>query len=145
MNAPNTDDIKYLHRKMLLIFDFDYTLWDWEKHAFYKDVLDILKKLKEKGYRLSIASYNRSTEFLLKSFKLDCIFESIICNGDFLERCDCKKSFLERVLNESHTAPENAVFFDDMKEFIDTATKMKIKSVLVTNGIKWEDVEFLLV
>ena len=127
----------------LLIFDFDYTLWNWDEHKFYPDVPVILETLKSRGYTLSMASYNRKCEYILKEYNLRHFFESVICDADFIERGDNKLSFLQRALAEANATPQQAMFFDDFPVFIKTAKSMNIKTVLVRRGLQWADIASL--
>lgn len=117
------------------------TLWndDFEKSlVINKDVLDIIKKLKKKGYRLAIIS-NIITEHAGKlrnnsSFsELSRLFDLIIFSNEVRMAKDSKEIFA-LALKELGLKPEECVFTDDTQKFVDMASSIGIKAVRFTTA-----------
>ncbi|KAF7988503.1 hypothetical protein HCN44_001076 [Aphidius gifuensis] len=139
----------------LLVFDLDYTLWPFwvdthvtppfkkgkdncvvdaqgKKIKFYPDVPELLKKLKNDGYEIGIAS--RTSEIkganqLLKLFDWDKYIDyKEIYPG-------CKITHFKKIKNASGVNYEDMIFFDDENRNIRDLTEVGVLSILVKDGV----------
>ena len=96
--------------------------------------VEVLKKLKEKGYKV----------FYLSNFHL-AAFEYVIKKYDFFELFDGgvvsykenlikpEKEIYEKVIHNYKINPSQTVFIDDMKENVEVAIKQGIKGIVLEN------------
>jgi phosphoglycolate phosphatase len=95
----------------------------------------LLRMLKEKGYKLAIAS-NRPTRFthiILKHLKGDALFDHILC-GDRVEKPKPAAEILEKTLAKFSLKPEAAVYVGDMTIDIETGRAAGVRTVAVATG-----------
>lgn len=97
-----------------------------------KDVIQALEYLKNKGYKISL---NTATKMPLCE---NCLKKwDMIKYFDYIQTCkECNflkddKRFYEIAIERHHEKPEDIIFFDDNFDPLETAKKLKIKTVLV--------------
>lgn len=97
-----------------------------------KDVIQALEYLKNKGYKISL---NTATKMPLCE---NCLKKwDMIKYFDYIQTCkECNflkddERFYEIAIERHHEKPEDIIFFDDNFDPLETAKKLKIKTVLV--------------
>ncbi len=139
----------------IIVFDLDLTLWDHpdvsameppfqsldrdtimdsknDKLRLYPCVRNLLKKLKNSGYKLSIASWNITSTAMeaLKTLRLTEFFDYIV-----IEPHPEKEKMVEKILNffKKEDDIEEVYFIDDNPEMINRVKKKYpfIKCVVV--------------
>ncbi len=140
----------------LIVFDLDFTLWDaagtWCDHTFppynkvnshvvdsvgnnivlFPEVKDILKGLKDKGYKLAIASRTHEPSWaqaLLTLFEID---EFFICREIYP---GSKITHFKELSGKTGIAYKDMIFFDDEMRNIADVSELGVKAVLVPEGI----------
>lgn len=101
---------------------------------FQKEIpgmLRLSKKLKKRGYELSILSntHTEMIEFKKKTFKLNRLFEPIITSCQTGHIKPEQKIFMI-LLDEIDTEPQNCLFVDDNKSNINSAKKLHFQTHL---------------
>ncbi len=117
------------------IFDLDMTLWDGEK--LYDDTVKILQHMKNNNVHMYIASFHSAAPLVIKDLGIINYFKEIHY-GMF-----CSKAcMIERILQKHPNVKKNEViFFDDnLPNIKDVSKKHGIHTVLIINGIKWDNV-----
>lgn len=101
-----------------------------------QDVISIIKKLKDKGYFLSIFSnFTKSGASLIRDNKLvTSLFDKLIISAEigFAKPNRDAFEYLIKVLNLS---PKEIIFIDDSQINIDAAEDIGIKSILFKNSL----------
>lgn len=95
----------------------------------------VLTYLKNKGYRLAVAS-NRPTRFcriLIRHLKLDKYLDYVLC-ADKLKHAKPHPEILNKIIRRFHVKPQETVFVGDM--FIDAQTgrRARVKTIVLTTG-----------
>lgn len=90
------------------------------------DILDILKKLKENGYKLYVLS--NISDYVYKNFKeiLESLFDGIVVSYE-IHKVKPNEAIYKYLLNKYNLNPEDSLFIDDRKINIETANKLGIK------------------
>lgn len=122
----------------LYIFDLDATLWDGKK--LYPDVDKILKKLKEEGHYIYIASYNLYAPKILKKLKIVKYFDGGP-HGIGATKYGMIKEIKE-VLNNKKRCYDSIEFYDDLHDNIyEVSTKdSTIRAVHIVDGLQWKHI-----
>lgn len=97
-----------------------------------KELVDIAKKIKEKGIKLFILSNNfqRRAEFYKKAFPfLDEIFDGIYYSWQTGLLKPSTKA-LEKILEENNLQSKNCLYFDDSEKNMTTAQSLGIESYI---------------
>lgn len=92
------------------------SLKDWEMN---KKLLDFAKEMRGEGVQTVIFSDNMDvfTEYLIPFNDLDQYFDYIFCSYDFdAMKLDNEGEFIDYALEETDTAPKEALFIDDFEE-----------------------------
>lgn len=115
----------------------------FESHL-YDDVHDMLKALKNDGFKLGIAS-SKPQEFiekLLKHFNITDMFDSV-CGVTFQADCEPKPSIIARCVESLGTDVQNTIMVGDTQYDIDGAKENGLRSIGVTwgYGTKFELIE----
>jgi putative hydrolase of the HAD superfamily len=110
-------------------------LWNKNKllATMYPDTEEVLKTLKEKGYKLALLSNtdNFSVDFVLDKFKLRDYFDAIVFSYD-VEMLKTNPKMFETALEKLGVAPEDAIMVGDSLETdIPGAKAAGVKGILV--------------
>lgn len=95
----------------------------------------LLDTLKERGYKLAIAS-NRPTRFthiILKHLKAQHMFDHVLC-ADKVARAKPAADMLKQILEYASLSPDEAVYVGDMFIDIETGHAAGVKTVAVVTG-----------
>lgn len=90
------------------------------------DILDILKKLKENGYKLYVLS--NISDYVYKNFKeiLESLFDGIVVSYE-IHKVKPNEAIYKYLLNKYNLNPEDSLFIDDREVNIKTANILGIK------------------
>lgn len=115
-----------------------YVMHNWYQLFTPKeDVIDLLKELKNKGYKI----------YFLSNFHL-LAFQEIHKRYEFFEYLDggivsCEVKFVKpekeiykKLIDTYKIEPNESIFIDDLKENIDGATNVEIKTILFTSYLE---------
>ena len=95
----------------------------------------LLRQLKEKGYKLAVAS-NRPTRFswvLIRRLGLKKYLDYVLC-ADRLKQGKPHPEIMNKILRRFSLKPENALYIGDMTVDAQAGRRSKIKTVIVTTG-----------
>lgn len=120
----------------LYVFDLDATLWDGKK--LYPDVDKILKKLKDDGHYVYIASYNICAPKILKKLKIAKYFD-----GGSYGIGTTKYGMIKEIIKFMKDKKQNynsIEFYDDLHDNIhEVSTKDdSIRAVHIIDGLQWK-------
>lgn len=139
--APNLD-IK------CIIFDLDYTLYNYNTYKLYDGIQDLLYALKNEGYIIALASYNARAEYILKKCDIYKYFNHIeyenVMYYDYCE-LDDKKSMLETIIKKTCLNHNQLLFIDDQLSNIKTAQSLGFHTLHVDRktGVHIDMLNFL--
>jgi len=97
--------------------------------------LKVLKTLKDRGFKLAIAS-NRPTKFsliALRFLKVEKYFDRVLC-ADKVKRPKPAPDILKTILRELSLKPAEALYVGDMGIDIKTGARARIKTIAVVSG-----------
>lgn len=97
--------------------------------------LGVLKGLKQRGYKLAVAS-NRPTKFshiLMKALKIDKCFNYVIC-GDKLKKAKPHPEILDRIRRRFNLRRAQMLFVGDMTVDAQAGRRAGIKTIIVLGG-----------
>lgn len=133
--------VEHMHgHKGLLIFDFDYTLYQPFRESLYPQIPELLKYYSSQGYCLAVASFNECADQFLRELGIRHYF--CVVSGGFSE--GGKEWNIRSVYRELGYIPKFVAFFDDIWEnIIDAMNKMKIIARIVDpkTGVTKEIIE----
>lgn len=134
----------------LIVFDIVDILYNPEKDILYPYVFDILKDLKQIGYKLAIITYNINCIFILERFKLLRFFDYIeiedywkkyweykLNNLDIsedkihLQISNYKTQMFKNLLEKSNINPSKILNFDTEHKFIYATSVCGIFSIII--------------
>lgn len=101
----------------------------------FAGVHKVLRGLKNKGYKLAVAS-NRPTEFsliLIRHLKLKKYFDYILC-ADKLKKGKPNPTILKKIMQQIGTKPSETVYVGDMALDAQAGRRAKVKTIIVTTG-----------
>lgn len=101
----------------------------------YPDVYKVLTYLKNKDYKLAIAS-NRPTRFswiLIRHLRLEKYFDYVLC-ADRLEHIKPHPEILNKIMRRFTVKPHQTVYVGDMTIDIQAGRRAKIKTIVVNTG-----------
>jgi len=101
----------------------------------FPNVEMILRQLRDKGYRLAIAS-NRPTKFswiLIRHLGLSRYFEYVLC-GDKLKHGKPHPEILNKIMQRFSVKPAETLYVGDMAIDAEVARRARVKTVIVTTG-----------
>ncbi len=104
----------------------------YEKNIFlYHDVLDFVRGLKQKGYKLVMLSNESkyAMDVKVRKFHLDEIFEKIYCSA-YLGMAKPDPEIFRYVLDDLGVSAEEVVFVDNQENNIGSVSKLGIRGVL---------------
>lgn len=119
---------------MSLSFDEFAEGWQAIFISVRPDVIDIMNRLREQGHRVVVLS---NTNRLHQDYWPQ-HYPEIAASADFLYLsriwdCVSRTDIYQYVLETEEFEPQDAVFFDDVRENVDAAVALGIKGVLVTD------------
>ena len=124
---------EYLKRYM----DDNITLEEFKNiyvnnNKFFNDTIEIIKKLKNLGYKVYLLSNLKEIDYekFIKHFDVS-IFDELFLSFK-LGMLKPNDDIYQYVINKLNTKPENIYFFDDNKENVDGAIKNGINAYQVT-------------
>lgn len=100
-----------------------------------EDTVEVLKQLKDKGYRLFVLSnfHLLAYEDVTKRYEFFTYFDGgIISYKEKLMKPE--KDIYDKLINKYKINPKESIFIDDTKENIESATKLGFKAILFTNS-----------
>lgn len=101
----------------------------------FPNVKMILSYLKDKGYKLAVAS-NRPTRFsliLIRHLKLTKYFDYVLC-ADRLKQGKPHPEIINRIMQKLSVQPEETVYIGDMAIDAQAGRRAKVKTIIVTTG-----------
>lgn len=110
----------------LIIFDLDDTLIDVNGVPF-DDAERILKWAKRSGYKVAMASYNRSAKKIVNELGWRKYFDYISEFGP----TDTKKVHLYDIMKAMGASPVTSIFIDDRRDNIQHAREFGVHTLLV--------------
>lgn len=117
--------------------DADITLEEFKNiyvnnNKFFTDTIEIIKKLKNLGYKVYLLSNLKEIDYekFIKHFDVS-IFDEIFLSFK-LDMLKPNDDIYQYVINKLNTKPENIYFFDDNKENVDGAIRNGINAYQVT-------------
>ena len=136
---------EYLKRYM----DDNITLEEFKNkyvnnNKFFNDTIEIIKKLKNLGYKVYLLSNLKEIDYekFIKHFDVS-IFDELFLSFK-LGMLKPNDDIYQYVINKLNTKPENIYFFDDNKENVDGAIRNGINAYLVTGETVKKVVEGIL-
>jgi phosphoglycolate phosphatase len=106
-----------------------------KKSRLFPNVARVLAYLKNKGYRLAVAS-NRPTRFswiLIRHLKLKKYFSYVLC-ADKLKHLKPHPYILNKIMQKFKLRPQEACYVGDMAIDAQAGRRAKVKTVMVTTG-----------
>ena len=136
---------EYLKRYM----DDNITLEEFKNkyvnnNKFFNDTIEIIKKLKNLGYKVYLLSNLKEIDYekFIKHFDVS-IFDELFLSFK-LGMLKPNDDIYQYVINKLNTKPENIYFFDDNKENVEGAIKNGINAYQVTGETVKKVVEEIL-
>ena len=136
---------EYLKRYM----DDNITLEEFKNkyvnnNKFFNDTIEIIKKLKNLGYKVYLLSNLKEIDYekFIKHFDVS-IFDEMFLSFK-LGMLKPNDDIYQYVINKLNTKPENIYFFDDNKENVEGAIKNGINAYQVTGKTVKKVVEGIL-
>ena len=137
---------EYLKRYM----DDNITLEEFKNkyvnnNKFFNDTIEIIKKLKNLGYKVYLLSNLKEIDYekFIKHFDVS-IFDEMFLSFK-LDMLKPNDDIYQYVINKLNTKPENIYFFDDNKENVDGAIKNGINAYQVTGKTVKKAVDNILI
>ena len=133
-----------LLRPFINLKDLKKTLFIYQRHhrhslvggsRLFPRVEEVLAYLKNKGYKLAVAS-NRPTRFswiLLGHLKLERYFDTVLC-ADRLRRIKPHPEILNKIMQKFSVGPRQALYVGDMYIDAQAGRRAKVKTIIVTTG-----------
>ena len=106
-----------------------------KKSSLFPRVDKVLTYLKDKGYKLAVAS-NRPTKFswiIIRHLKLEKYFVYILC-ADKLKRRKPHPEILHKIMQRLSVKPCQALYVGDMTIDAQAGRRAQIKTIIVTTG-----------
>ena len=129
--------------------DDDITLEEFKNiyvnnNKFFTDTIEIIKKLKNLGYKVYLLSNLKEIDYekFIKHFDVS-IFDEMFLSFK-LGMLKPNDDIYQYVINKLNTKPENIYFFDDNKENVDGAIRNGINAYQVTGETVKKVVEEIL-
>lgn len=129
--------------------DDDITLEEFKNiyvnnNKFFTDTIEIIKKLKNLGYKVYLLSNLKEIDYekFIKHFDVS-IFDEMFLSFK-LYMLKPNDDIYQYVINKLNTKPENIYFFDDNKENVDGAIRNGINAYQVTGETVKKVVEGIL-
>lgn len=154
LNYPQQDDLticravgwgdENLLKPFINLKDFKKALILYRRHhktallkysRLFPNTEMILRRLKDKGYRLAIAS-NRPTKFswiLIRHLGLSRYFEYVLC-GDKLKHGKPHPEILNKIMQRFSLKPAKTLYVGDMAIDAQAARRARVKTIIVTTG-----------
>ena len=136
---------EYLKRYM----DDNITLEEFKNiyvnnNKFFNDTIEIIKKLKNLGYKVYLLSNLKEIDYekFIKHFDVS-IFDEMFLSFK-LDMLKPNDDIYQYVINKLNTKPENIYFFDDNKENVEGAIRNGINAYQVTGETVKKVVEGIL-
>lgn len=137
---------EYLKRYM----DDNITLEEFKNiyvnnNKFFNDTIEIIKKLKNLGYKVYLLSNLKEIDYekFIKHFDVS-IFDEMFLSFK-LGMLKPNDDIYQHVINKLNTKPENIYFFDDNKENVEGAIKNGINAYQVTGETVKKAVDNILI
>ena len=137
---------EYLKRYM----DDNITLEEFKNiyvnnNKFFNDTIEIIKKLKNLGYKVYLLSNLKEIDYekFIKHFDIS-IFDELFLSFK-LGMLKPNDDIYQHVINKLNTKPENIYFFDDNKENVEGAIKNGINAYQVTGETVKKAVDNILI
>ena len=113
-------------------------------NKFFNDTIEIIKKLKNLGYKVYLLSNLKEIDYekFIKHFDIS-IFDELFLSFK-LGMLKPNDDIYQYVINKLNTKPENIYFFDDNKENVEGAIKNGINAYQVTRKTVKKVVEGIL-
>ena len=113
-------------------------------NEFFNDTIEIIKKLKNLGYKVYLLSNLKEIDYekFIKHFDVS-IFDEMFLSFK-LDMIKPNDDIYKYVINKLNTKPENIYFFDDNKDNIDGAIRNGINAYQVTGKTVKKVVEGIL-
>ena len=113
-------------------------------NKFFNDTIEIIKKLKNLGYKVYLLSNLKEIDYekFIKHFDVS-IFDEMFLSFK-LDMLKPNDDIYQYVINKLNANPENIYFFDDNKENVDGAIRNGINAYLVTGETVKKVVEGIL-
>ena len=129
--------------------DDDITLEEFKNiyvnnNKFFTDTIEIIKKLKNLGYKVYLLSNLKEIDYekFIKHFDVS-IFDEMFLSFK-LDMLKPNDDIYQYVINKLNTKPENIYFFDDNKENVEGAIRNGINAYQVTGETVKKVVEEIL-
>jgi len=145
----NTEEIK------IVLIDLDRTIWRFDSWAskilskqqvesmLMPNAVDVIKSLKNKGYKVGIASASPAAE-ICKNY-LSYIFEKnffdiIVIHPSY----PSKRYHIEETKKKFNCEYKNILLIDDLQTIIDDANEVGIKTIHTPSGISQEAIQQII-
>ena len=104
----------------------DFMLNYYKYMHIQKELINIIKKLKEKGYKIYMLS--NTSDFMYKTFikDIEYLFDGLVLSYQ-IHKIKPYTAIYEHLINTYHLNPEESLFLDDRLDNIETANKLGIK------------------
>lgn len=105
----------------------------------FDGVKEILVYLKDKGYKLAIASNrpSHSLKIILRHLKLEQYFDYILC-ADRVKNKKPHPEILKKIMQRFSVKPSETLYIGDMTIDAQTAKRARLKAIIVTTGSSTE-------
>jgi len=125
----NQDVLLCRWRKMIVILDFNRTLFDPEKNQFFPETENLLNLLKNRGYKLTLIAIEKSEERLKRISVIKSYF-------DFIKIVKEKKeSDFKEILEKFNCQPQEAIVIGDrVKIELKIGNKLNINTIWIKQG-----------
>lgn len=144
----------------LIVFDLDDTLFSWKLNDLFSEAELVLRRLKQAGCILGLASYNAQAPDILRAcgiFELfDFVeFENLARTARIVKNAKVyaadydwkwcsqvvndKTLMLHSILTKSQVPPKHALFVDDQVRFLDAARELGMHTIQVgPDGVSFQ-------
>jgi FMN phosphatase YigB (HAD superfamily) len=114
---------------MIVILDFNRTLFDPEKNQFFPETENLLNLLKNRGYKLTLIAIEKSEERLKRISVIKSYF-------DFIKIVKEKKeSDFKEILEKFNCQPQEAIVIGDrVKIELKIGNKLNINTIWIKQG-----------
>lgn len=120
--------------------EYAYKYYDENGVPVKKGLYELLKYLKDKNYKLAVASSSRRESVIhhIEDAKVSEYFDAIVC-GDMIENSKPNPEIYLRAARELNVEPKNCIALEDAPNGIKAASKAGMKVIMIPDMIEATD------
>ncbi|MCM8795292.1 MAG: HAD family hydrolase [Candidatus Omnitrophica bacterium] len=122
-------------KRAILIYRKHHHLSLVKDSRLLSGVKRLLTQLKNKGYKLAVAS-NRPTKFshlLIRHLKISCYFDFVLC-ADRLKNIKPHPEILKKIMQKLKVKPKETLYVGDMTIDVEAGRGARVRVIAVTTG-----------